>query len=140
MKEKSEDEYTDDEGVLSVLNEGQVFELVAAFINEHFTSHTKSYTEVILLSAIIESLVSDEFVKCKDKKQIPTKAGINLITVLSELLASPKLTVDWKQMEVAGYGFRHESEDGEVSHHGQRQSRFCYPQRSHSPNILHQRN
>ena len=28
---------------------------------------------------------------------IPTKAGVNLVTVLPELLTSPKLTADWEQ-------------------------------------------
>ena len=33
----------------------------------------------------------------KGKNLIPTKAGVNLVTVLPELLTSPKLTVDWEQ-------------------------------------------
>ena len=31
------------------------------------------------------------------RARIPTKAGINLVTVLPELLTSPKLTADWEQ-------------------------------------------
>ena len=33
----------------------------------------------------------------KGKNLIPTKAGVNLVTVLPELLTSPKLTADWEQ-------------------------------------------
>ena len=121
LKEKPEDE--DAEGVLPVLTEGQVFEPVAASITEHFTSPPKPYTEDTLLSAmenagkedipedverrglgtpatraaIIEKLVSGRFVERKGKNLIPTKAGVNLVTVLPELLTSPKLTADWEQ-------------------------------------------
>ena len=121
LKEKPEDE--DDEGVLPALTEGQVFESVAASVTEHFTSPPKPYTEDTLLSAmenagkedmpddaerrglgtpatraaIIEKLVSGGFVERKGKNLIPTKAGINLVTVLPELLTSPKLTADWEQ-------------------------------------------
>ena len=31
----------------------------------------------------------------KGRNLIPTKAGVNLVTVLPELLTSPKLTADW---------------------------------------------
>ena len=121
LKEKPEDE--DAEGVLLALTEGQVFEPVAASVTEHFTSPPKPYTEDTLLSAmenagkedmpdeaerkglgtpatraaIIEKLVSGGFVERKGKNLIPTKAGINLVTVLPELLTSPKLTADWEQ-------------------------------------------
>ena len=121
LKEKPEDE--DDEGVLPALTEGQTFEPVAASVTEHFTSPPKPYTEDTLLSAmenagkedmpdeaerkglgtpatraaIIEKLVSGGFVERKGKNLIPTKAGVNLVTVLPELLTSPKLTADWEQ-------------------------------------------
>ena len=110
-------------GVLPALTEGQVFESVAASVTEHFTSPPKPYTEDTLLSAmenagkedmpdeterkglgtpatraaIIEKLVSGGFVERKGKSLIPTKAGVNLVTVLPELLTSPKLTADWEQ-------------------------------------------
>ena len=45
LKEKPEDE--DSVGVLPALTEGQVFELVAASVTEHFTSPPKPYTDVI---------------------------------------------------------------------------------------------
>ena len=121
LKEKPEDE--DAEGVLPALTEGQVFEPVSASVTEHFTSPPKPYTEDTLLSAmenagkedmpdeaerkglgtpatraaIIEKLVSGGFVERKSKNLIPTKAGVNLVTVLPELLTSPKLTADWEQ-------------------------------------------
>ena len=121
LKEKPEDE--DAESVLPALTEGQVFESVAASVTEHFTSPPKPYTEDTLLSAmenagkedmpdeaerkglgtpatraaIIEKLVSGGFVERKGKNLIPTKAGVNLVTVLPELLTSPKLTADWEQ-------------------------------------------
>lgn len=121
LKEKLEDEEA--EGVLPALTEGQVFEPVAASVTEHFTSPPKPYTEDTLLSAmenagkedmpddagrkglgtpatrasIIEKLVSGGFVERKGKNLIPTKAGVNLVTVLPELLTSPKLTAEWEQ-------------------------------------------
>ena len=121
LKEKPENE--DAEGVLPALTEGQVFEPVSASVTEHFTSPPKPYTEDTLLSAmenagkedipedaerrglgtpatraaIIEKLVSGGFVERKGKNLIPTKAGVNLVTVLPELLTSPKLTADWEQ-------------------------------------------
>ena len=121
LKEKPEDE--DAEGVLPALTEGQVFEPVTASVTEHFTSPPRPYTEDSLLAAmenagkedmpdeaarkglgtpatraaIIEKLVSGGFVERKGKNLIPTKAGVNLVTVLPELLTSPKLTADWEQ-------------------------------------------
>ena len=121
LKEKPEDE--DAGGVLPALTEGQVFESVAASVTEHFTSPPRPYTEDSLLAAmenagkedipedaerrglgtpatraaIIEKLVSGGFVERKGKNLIPTKAGVNLVTVLPELLTSPKLTADWEQ-------------------------------------------
>ena len=121
LKEKPEDE--DAGGVLPALIEGQAFEPVSASVTEHFTSPPKPYTEDTLLSAmenagkedipedaerrglgtpatraaIIEKLVSGGFVERKGKNLIPTKAGVNLVTVLPELLTSPKLTADWEQ-------------------------------------------
>lgn len=118
---KLEDE--DAEDVLPALTEGQAFETVAASVTEHFTSPPKPYTEDTLLSAmenagkedmpdeaerkglgtpatraaIIEKLVSGGFVERKGKNLIPTKAGVNLVTVLPKRLTAPKLTADWEQ-------------------------------------------
>ena len=121
LKEKPED--TEIGGVLPDFTEGQAFEKVEATITEHFTSPPKPYTEDTLLSAmenagkedipedaerkglgtpatraaIIEKLVAAGFVERKGKNLIPTKAGINLVTVLPEALASPMLTAEWEQ-------------------------------------------
>ena len=48
-------------------------------------------------AAIIEKLVTAGFVERKGKNLIPTKAGINLVTVLPEPLTSPMLTAEWEQ-------------------------------------------
>lgn len=48
-------------------------------------------------AGIIEKLVSSGFAERKGKSLIPTKDGINLITVLPEVLTSPLLTADWEQ-------------------------------------------
>ena len=121
LKEKPED--TESSGVLPGFTEGQTFEKVAASITEHFTLPPKPYTEDTLLSAmenagkedipedaerkglgtpatraaIIEKLVAVGFVERKGKNLIPTKAGINLVTVLPEALTSPMLTAEWEQ-------------------------------------------
>ena len=48
-------------------------------------------------AAIIEKLVAAGFVERKGRSLIPTKAGINLVTVLPEPLTSPMLTAEWEQ-------------------------------------------
>ena len=48
-------------------------------------------------AAIIEKLVSAGFVERKGKNLIPTKEGLNLVTVLPEPLTSPMLTAEWEQ-------------------------------------------
>ena len=48
-------------------------------------------------AAVIEKLVAAGFVERKGKSLIPTKAGINLVTVLPEPLTSPMLTAEWEQ-------------------------------------------
>ena len=45
---------------------------------------------------IIEKLVKDGFVKREKKQMIPTEDGMKLITVLPEVVKSPKLTADWE--------------------------------------------
>ena len=113
----------DNGGDLPDFKEGQAFEGVEAAVMEHFTSPPKPYTEDTLLSAmenagkedipdeaerkglgtpatraaIIEKLVAAGFVERKGKNLIPTKAGINLVTVLPEPLTSPMLTAEWEQ-------------------------------------------
>ena len=103
--------------------EGQIFDGAEVAVTEHFTEPPKPYTEDTLLSAmenagkddipdeaerkglgtpatraaIIEKLVTAGFVQRKGKSLIPTKAGINLVTVLPEPLTSPMLTAEWEQ-------------------------------------------
>ena len=121
LKEKPAD--GDNGGDLPDFKEGQAFEGVEAAVTEHFTSPPKPYTEDTLLSAmenagkedipdeaerkglgtpatraaIIEKLVAAGFVERKGKNLIPTKDGINLVTVLPEPLTSPMLTAEWEQ-------------------------------------------
>lgn len=121
LKEQPEDEAKPI--TLPDFTEGQTFDQVDASVTEHFTTPPKAYTEDTLLAAmetagkddmpedaerkglgtpatraaIIEKLVSGGFVERKGKNLIPTKAGINLVTVLPELLTSPKLTANWEQ-------------------------------------------
>ena len=121
LKEKPED--GDNGGVLPDFTEGTTFEDVDVSITEHFTSPPKPYTEDTLLAAmeragaedmpedaerkglgppatraaIIEKLVAAGFVERKGKALLPTKAGINLVTVLPEPLTSPMLTAEWEQ-------------------------------------------
>ena len=120
LKEKPEDE---DGADLPELTEGKTYDNVTAEITEHYTQPPKPYTEDTLLSAmenagkadmpdeterkglgtpatraaIIEKLVSAGFVERKGKNLIPTKAGMNLVTVLPEPLTSPMLTAEWEQ-------------------------------------------
>ena len=91
-------------------------------VSEHFTQPPKHFTEDSLLSAmeragsedmdddverkglgtpatradIIEKLVKDGFVKREKKQMIPTEDGMKLITVLPDVIKSPKLTADWE--------------------------------------------
>ena len=103
--------------------EGQTFDGAEVAVTEHFTQPPKLYTEDTLQSAmenagkhdlpdeaertaprtpatraaIIEKLAAAGVVERKGKNLIPTKAGINLVTVLPEPLTSPMLTAEWEQ-------------------------------------------
>lgn len=107
---------------LPELSEGMAFKGVQTKVTEHFTSPPKHFTEDSLLSAmeragsedmgddverkglgtpatradIIEKLVKDGFVKREKKQMIPTEDGVKLITVLPDVVKSPKLTADWE--------------------------------------------
>lgn len=107
---------------LPELSEGMSFEGVHTKVTEHFTSPPKRFTEDSLLSAmeragaedmgdeverkglgtpatradIIEKLVRDGFVKREKKQMIPTDDGVKLITVLPDVVKSPKLTAEWE--------------------------------------------
>ena len=125
LKENPEDE--DTAGDFPDFTEGQTFQDVSVTICERFTSPPKPYTEDTLLSAmenagkedmpddaerkglgtpatraaIIEKLVAAGFVERKGKSLIPTKDGINLVTVLPDSLKSPVLTAEWEQQLTA---------------------------------------
>ena len=117
----SEDKEKEDKK-LPELSEGMDFEGVQAKVTEHFTQPPKHFTEDSLLSAmeragaedmgddverkglgtpatradVIEKLVRDGFVKREKKQMIPTEDGVKLITVLPDVVKSPKLTADWE--------------------------------------------
>ena len=48
-------------------------------------------------AATIEKLIAAGFVERKGKNLIPTKDGINLVSILPEALTSPMLTAQWEQ-------------------------------------------
>lgn len=104
------------------LAEGMTFHDVDTRVSEHYTSSPKHFTEDTLLSAmehagsdemgeeverkglgtpatraaIIEKLVEKGFVERKNKQMLPTEDGVKLITVLPEVVKSPKLTAEWE--------------------------------------------
>ena len=119
---KTTEEKESEEKKLPELSEGMTFDGVQTKVSEHFTSPPKHFTEDSLLSAmeragsedmgddverkglgtpatradIIEKLVKDGFVKREKKQIIPTEDGMKLITVLPDVVKSPKLTADWE--------------------------------------------
>ena len=121
LKEQPEDEA--EPISLPNFTEGQTFDQVDTSVTEHFTAPPKAYTEDTLLAAmetagkedmpdeaerkglgtpatraaILEKLVAAGFVERRGKSLIPTKAGINLVTVLPDTLTSPMLTAEWEQ-------------------------------------------
>jgi DNA topoisomerase-3 len=106
LKTRPEDD-GEDESDLPELAQEKIYERAAASLSEHYTAPPKAYTEDMLLSAmesagkddmpedsernglgtpatrasIIEKLVSSGFAERKGKSLIPTRDGINLITV-----------------------------------------------------------
>ena len=112
----------EEEKKLPELREGMTIAVEQTKVSEHFTQPPKHYTEDSLLSAmeragnedmsddverkglgtpatradIIEKLVKDGFVKREKKQMIPTEDGMKLITVLPDVVKSPKLTADWE--------------------------------------------
>lgn len=121
LKEQPEGEA--EPAALPDFTEGQLFDQVEAAVTEHFTAPPKAYTEDTLLAAmetagkeempedaerkglgtpatraaILEKLVAAGFAERKGKSLIPTKAGINLVTILPDTLTSPMLTAEWEQ-------------------------------------------
>ena len=47
---------------------------------------------------IMEKLVKDGFVRREKKQMVPTEDGIKLITILPDVVKSPKLTADWENV------------------------------------------
>ena len=118
-----EQEQTEAAPALPVVTDNQTLSVSAASVKTGKTTPPKHFTEDTLLSAmenagkddipdeaerkglgtpatraaIIEKLVAAGFVERKGKSLIPTKAGINLVTVLPEPLTSPMLTAEWEQ-------------------------------------------
>ena len=116
------DEEAEGEASLPELFEGQTFTVTAASVSEHYTTPPKPYTEDTLLSAMesagkedmpedaerkglgtpatraamIEKLLSAGFVERKGKSLVPTKDGVNLATILPDMLKSPQLTAEWE--------------------------------------------
>ena len=112
----------EEEKKLPELREGMTIAVEQTRVSEHFTQPPKHYTEDSLLSAmeragaedmgdeverkglgtpatradIIEKLVKDGFVKREKKQMLPTEDGMKLITVLPDMVKSPKLTADWE--------------------------------------------
>lgn len=121
LKEKP-DSKVQEEKELPVFRKGQHFENFPVNVTEHDTFPPKPYTESTLLSsmeragnkettedaerkglgtpatraAIIEKIIKAGFVTRKGKQLIPTKDGMNLISVLPETLTSPLLTAEWE--------------------------------------------
>ena len=113
---------SDDAKKLPELTEGMTITVEDTRVSEHFTQPPKHFTEDSLLFAmeragsedmdddverkglgtpatradIIEKLVKDGFVKREKKQMIPTEDGMKLITVLPDVVKSPKLTADWE--------------------------------------------
>lgn len=120
-KEKEEKEEKEDIPLPELLN-GMEFFVSDTKVTEHYTTPPKHYTEDTLLSAmehagngdmdedverkglgtpatraaIIEKLVEKGFVVRKVKQILPTEDGIKLVTVLPEVVKSPKLTAEWE--------------------------------------------
>lgn len=111
-----------EEKPLPQLTEGVTFSGLDTKVSEHFTAPPKHFTEDSLLAAmeragnkemsdeverkglgtpatraaIIEKLVEKGFIERKNRQMIPTDNGVKLITVLPEVVKSPKLTAEWE--------------------------------------------
>lgn len=119
---KTTEDKNSEEKKLPELYENMELKEVQAKVTEHFTNPPKHFSEDTLLSAmeragaeetdadaerkglgtpatradIIEKLVKDGFVVREKKQMLPTDDGVKLITVLPEMVKSPKLTADWE--------------------------------------------
>ena len=120
LKEQPEGEA--EPAALPDFTEGQLFDQVEAAVTEHFTAPPKAYTEDTLLAAMETAgkrrcrrtpsarawaprppgrrswkAGGGRVCGAQGKSLIPTKAGINLVTVLPDTLTSPMLTAEWEQ-------------------------------------------
>ena len=121
LKEK-QDKEDEKEKALPAFCEGESFDSFPMKVTEHDTLPPKAYTESTLLSSmeragnkettedaerkglgtpatragVIEKIIKAGFVTRKGKQLIPTKDGMNLISVLPEALTSPLLTAQWE--------------------------------------------
>jgi len=121
LKEK-QDKEDEKEKALPAFCEGESFDSFPMKVTEHDTLPPKAYTESTLLSSmeragnkettedaerkglgtpatragIIEKNIKAGFVTRKGKQLIPTKDGMNLISILPETLTSPLLTAQWE--------------------------------------------
>ncbi len=119
---KTTEEKENTEKNLPELYEGMKMTGVQAKVTKHFTNPPKHFSEDTLLLAmeragaedtdaeaerkglgtpatradIIEKLVKDGFVTREKKQMLPTDDGVKLITVLPDVVKSPKLTADWE--------------------------------------------
>ena len=119
LKEKPDKE---NEKELPAFCDGESFDSFPIKVTEHDTLPPKAYTESTLLSsmeragnkettedaerkglgtpatraAIIEKIIKAGFVTRKGTQLIPTKDGMNLISVLPETLTAPLLTAEWE--------------------------------------------
>ena len=120
-REKKSSDEDDVEQVLAVTG-GMSIPNPDICVKERFTKPPARYTESSLLSAmehagvsemcdeverkglgtpatradIIEKMVHDGFVKREKKQMVPTEDGMNLISVLPDIVKSPSLTVEWE--------------------------------------------
>ena len=107
---------------LPEVTNGQILNDVSTTKSEHYTNPPKPYTEDSLLSSMetagnedfdedtekkgigtpatrasmIEKIIACHYAERKGKQLIPTEAGITLISILPDVLKSPKLTADWE--------------------------------------------
>ncbi|MBR1700598.1 MAG: DNA topoisomerase 3 [Lachnospiraceae bacterium] len=119
---KADKEEKEDEKSLPEISEGMIFDKTATKVVQGFTQPPKHFTEDSLLSAmeragademdddverkglgttatradIIEKLINGGFVVREKKQLLPTEIGIKLISILPEVVKSPKLTADWE--------------------------------------------
>ena len=124
LRTKPDTENATENAALPELNEGQIFDNVAAIVKEGSTQPSKPYNDDTLLSAletagseemldenssdrrglgtpatragIIEKIIKAGYAQRQKKNITPTDKGKNLIAVLPTTLTSPKLTAEFE--------------------------------------------